>query len=273
MKTRAVERESGMETKKESREVQQSLIECPSCGAHFARTLPACPYCGSTNPEGAEKEYMEDLGEIREDLSELGSAGIGAAAGEIRRHGRFLKRTLLIAAAVAAVLAGLFLFTDYRYERESQKDFLWQRQNFPVMDEFYEAGDYTALAEYYVENGAEGNPVWNYPHAGLLEAVLAMKRLDSLYEEEKAGFPLGQSDLEWLLEDELTILLIRYQSHATKEDRKWVEENSAVYRGDFEQRFSMDEETFGKFEKYAKDSGGYIDHELVKELAAQAATR
>ena len=222
---------------------EHNTVECPSCGAHFDRSLPACPYCGSTNPEGAEKAYMEDLGEIREDLSGLADTGIDTAAVEIRRHGKFLRRTLIIAAAAALLLAGMFFFTEHRWEKKEEEDFVWQRENYPVMDELYESGDYKALAEFYLENGAEGNPVWSYSHAGLCETVLSMERLDDLLKEEERGAAL------------------------------WIKERASAYEEDFRTRFSMDDETLESFRKYTEESGGYVDRAAVKEYVGNMAKK
>ena len=43
-------------------------IVCTSCGASFDKDEPKCPYCGTLNPYGAEKEYKEKLEDIREKL-------------------------------------------------------------------------------------------------------------------------------------------------------------------------------------------------------------
>ncbi len=252
---------------------EHNTVECPSCGAHFDRSLPACPYCGSTNPEGAEKAYMEDLGEIREDLADLTDTGIDTVSKEVRKHGKFLRRTLVIAGVTALIFAGMFFFTENRWEKKAEKDFQWQRENYPVMDELYESGDYRALAEFYLENGAEGNPVWSYSHAGLCEAVLSMERLDDLLEEEKRGAVPDSTDLEWILEDELTVLLAEYQPHITKEDLEWIKERAYAYEEDFRARFSMDDEILERFRKYAEESGGYVDTAAVKEYVGNMAEK
>lgn len=43
-------------------------FNCTSCGAELDHGVARCPYCGTLIPGGAEKEYMEKLDSIREDM-------------------------------------------------------------------------------------------------------------------------------------------------------------------------------------------------------------
>ena len=37
---------------------KENTVSCKSCGASFSADLPNCPYCGTMNLSGAEKDYM-----------------------------------------------------------------------------------------------------------------------------------------------------------------------------------------------------------------------
>ena len=105
------------------------------------------------------------------------------------------------------------------------------------------------------------------------ETVLSMERLDDLLKEEERGAALDSSDLEWILEDELTVLLAEYQPHITKEDLEWIKERASAYEEDFRTRFSMDDETLESFRKYTEESGGYVDRAAVKEYVGNMAKK
>ena len=44
------------------------MIKCPNCGAEIDSNLAKCPYCGYINIHGAEKKYLDNLEDIRENL-------------------------------------------------------------------------------------------------------------------------------------------------------------------------------------------------------------
>lgn len=46
-------------------------IVCPNCGAEIESNVDKCPNCGYINVEGAEKKYMNDLGEIKDNLQKV----------------------------------------------------------------------------------------------------------------------------------------------------------------------------------------------------------
>lgn len=45
-------------------------VICNSCRAQFDNDEPKCPYYGTMNYDGAEKEYLEKLEDVREDMEE-----------------------------------------------------------------------------------------------------------------------------------------------------------------------------------------------------------
>lgn len=45
------------------------MIKCPNCGAEIESNVTKCPYCGYINVPGAEKKYMDDLEDIKENLA------------------------------------------------------------------------------------------------------------------------------------------------------------------------------------------------------------
>ncbi|MBQ2896069.1 MAG: hypothetical protein IJE26_05105, partial [Oscillospiraceae bacterium] len=110
---------------------------CPNCGAECGAALSRCPYCGTLFAEGAEREYMDKLHDIREDMAELAAVpGLGAKS-ELKRQGRRIRRVALLTALAAALLALLFLWQERRWERDNTADYIWQHENFPHMTELY----------------------------------------------------------------------------------------------------------------------------------------
>ncbi len=126
---------------------------CKNCGADFDDNLPKCPYCGAFSYAGAEKEYMERLDDLKEDLEELQETVPELYTEELKKQAQHVKRTLLIVCAVVAVLAlgifGLTRLSDSFYEYDSKAALLFAKEAYPVADEYYAAGDYEGLLEFY----------------------------------------------------------------------------------------------------------------------------
>ncbi len=66
----------------------ENMIECASCGAAYPASKVRCPYCGTADDLAAEKEYMEQLKEVKnemeahtEDGEKAVSKGIGKTVG------------------------------------------------------------------------------------------------------------------------------------------------------------------------------------------------
>lgn len=49
----------------------EKTIVCAFCGAGYEEEAIKCPYCGSTNIRGAEKDYMNKLENVRETMENL----------------------------------------------------------------------------------------------------------------------------------------------------------------------------------------------------------
>lgn len=80
----------------------EKIVICGSCGAEFDKNIVKCPYCGSTNIKGAEREYMEKLEDVREDMGELESVPLEELQDTVKRQGRFLKKVIITILAIVA---------------------------------------------------------------------------------------------------------------------------------------------------------------------------
>ena len=138
---------------------------CPNCGAVLSGTMPRCPYCGTLLAEGAQREYMEKLRDIREDMAELGEAPEREVQGELRRQGRRIRRVAAVCTAAALVLALLFFLQEKRWERDNTADYIWQHENYPYMSELYERGDWEVLKDFIFTAMDEDRPIWDWEYS------------------------------------------------------------------------------------------------------------
>ena len=139
-------------------------FNCESCGALLKDSMARCPYCGTLIPGGAEREYMQKLDSIREDMEELCSVPEQSLKTELRRQGRRMRKIIAAATVVALLLAGLFVLQNRRYDRDNTADFIWSRENFPRFTELYESGEYDALYELVMQAMDEDRPIWDWEY-------------------------------------------------------------------------------------------------------------
>lgn len=126
---------------------------CKNCGAHFDDHLPECPYCGQFSYAGAEKEYMDRLEDMREDLEELHETVPEMYTGELKKQAKHVRKILLIVLGILTALALLFFggskLVDSLYQYDAKAELLFTKEAFPIADEYYDAGDYDGLLEFY----------------------------------------------------------------------------------------------------------------------------
>lgn len=138
------------------------MVSCSNCGASFQENAPECPYCGQIYIPGAEKEYLDNLHEIREDLSEVEGLSGEIYQSEIKKHTR--KTGVIVAVMLIVLLLGSVFIIGMNYlfsYRESEEDIkarmLWQKENFPMLDAWYDEGEYQSILDFmektYEEKG------------------------------------------------------------------------------------------------------------------------
>ncbi len=49
----------------------KKMLHCENCHAIIPIDSATCPYCGALNAVGGEKQYMEQLFDLKEDVKEL----------------------------------------------------------------------------------------------------------------------------------------------------------------------------------------------------------
>ena len=76
------------------------IVNCGTCGGEFDASLVRCPFCGTAYKPAAEEEYMDQLEDVREDLSQHTSDADHAT-------GKLVRKSLCIAVIVAVIIAVL----------------------------------------------------------------------------------------------------------------------------------------------------------------------
>ena len=163
------------------------IVVCGSCGAQFDEDRAKCPYCGSTNLKGAEKEYMEKLKGIKGNMGELDEVPMEELKGAFQKQGKRLKKVLLSLLALAAVLL-LVIFLTGRGEKKDYRDqYLWEQENFPKLDQLYDAGEYDDMLAYVNQLTDDGeHDLFEWEHYDFYLAYGSAARVQELLEKREA---------------------------------------------------------------------------------------
>lgn len=249
-------------------------ISCSLCGAKFNEAEPRCPYCGSTNIKGAEREYLEKLSGVREDLKELDQVAGQELKKTIRDQGSRLKKIILRISAVGiALMLGVVLIKKlpdliFRPEMDEMEEFLWQQEHFKELNELYDMGRYEELLELYHTLEEEASLYgWEhsdfislYDHAFYVEEALGREaRGETMFYNEK-NFAL-------LLFDELYVVgALEFRSDEfTEEEKAYLETYRVMAQEDLDSRWYMTPEEYDAFYQELATFGGCPRLEMCDE--------
>ena len=226
-------------------DTERKTVSCRTCGAEFDATMPNCPYCGTMYLPAAETAYMNKLEGIRGDL-----AGLGALRKkETKAHlGRLSKKLLVAGAALALIViavAAVLLHKERREAAQEQAEFLWQREGFARMDEYYDAGAYEDLVAFYDQAADEGHQVWQYRHWNFCEFYDLILTAQNSLQAWKAE---GGSRL-YLFYDEIKLYRLEYMNDLSPEERTMLDELRQPLLADFNERFPLTEAELDEFRR------------------------
>lgn len=176
------------------------MLYCENCHAPIAEESAKCPYCGALNAIGGEKQYMEQLYDIRKGVEELSDTPAREYRREIGKTGRVIRLTFAVAAGLA-VLAGLFLFLSRRlmdYEpaaEEVRVQMQWEKEVFPKLDALYAEGDYDGVMECVYENQGESYySISNWKHADFINIYTWYQScVEGLEKAASEGYDAGEA--------------------------------------------------------------------------------
>ena len=151
---------------------EKKVIVCGSCGATFDEKLAACPYCDTTNIKGAETQYLDKLEDVREDLADLTDVPMTEVKKEVKKQTKFIIVTIGTILGILLLLVGISLFMKHKDgTRDLQADYIWQQENFPILEELYAQENYEEMVAFYGKAYEEDRPVNKWEHAGFCAAM------------------------------------------------------------------------------------------------------
>ena len=151
------------------------IYKCPNCGADIESDTAKCPFCGYINEKGAEKAYMEQLDDVRLRLDTVDEEAAAEYGKGYRRVLKIMAITLAVAAIVTVIAVILHNLISGGLKKrgndsaeQTLQEMAWERENFPVFDEYYEAGDYEGLWNAVFSDEAMSHDVYKWKHSGFI---------------------------------------------------------------------------------------------------------
>ena len=250
-------------------EMEAKKIVCTSCGAEFDDTLAMCPYCGSLNYKGAEAEYLGKLEGVRQDMQQLEQVPLQELRERLKKRRKFVLKIFSILAVLAILfIVGVYAL-NYTKPRDKQADYLWEKENFPVMDQMYKDRDFAGLVALYIQAVEDDRPVMDWEHNSVLSILLECDNAEQYLADEGAGRSLQEYEEASLLFSYWRLKGMDYSAVLTEKEREYLRSHVEGILVRLEGRYTFTPEEEKKFEDYLQEHYGYPDYDYCKEYIAE----
>lgn len=246
-------------------------IVCMSCNGSYDDNLPKCPYCGSTNIKGAEKEYMEKLEEIREDMRELDEVPTEELHAAIRKQGRKLRNILMLIGAFVLLAAVIFLFINRTESKDYMAEYLWQQEHYSKLNELYDSGQYDELEELYYELLQDENAnMFDWEHYAFLSAYIEGEVIVDYLEGEAEG-TLSEGKLYSLFYTEWKMKGVGLRKEEfTEQEYEALLPFIEISEADLSSRWKLTEEEYNAFfDELTKNGFAYVSYDKCEEFVKE----
>lgn len=246
---------------------------CSSCGAEYEDSLAKCPYCDTINYKGAEKEYLNKLEDVREDMGELAYVPESTVKAELKKQGHLVRKIVIIVIIVIGLLFSVPYVLEFLADAggpPEKEQFLWQTENYPKFDALYEAGEYDELVKVLNEELLGEYSIWDYEHRAfafvygdISSAKEAMEKIDSgenTSEDIYTKLLYSQVDLivQWERDDELS-----------DEEREILKPLMDEVVADYYTRWQMSEEEHAELVKIAEENYHVLPYDEAEKFVKE----
>lgn len=243
----------------------EKKIKCLNCGAEFSRELAKCPHCNAIYEWGAEKKYMQNLERIKEDLADIPEQVQKTYKKEASATWKKIFVIVGAATVLVGVLAGIFAgihkTREKSYETDLKAQLLWEKENFPKMDEWYAQGDYDAILEWMYEcYEDEGYAVWNWEHYSFISAYDSYLSFMDSIDDMKNAESVNKRAFQYTTSSAMYLAFFLKEKNYAPEEWKLIQEWQAdAEEALYDELGFTKEEVQELYEKINHD--GYIDYD------------
>ena len=246
----------------------EKTIVCSSCGAVFEEEAVKCPYCGSTNIRGAEKDYMDKLENVRETMENLDEVPVQELRKVVKRQSRKIRIVMFSVAVIALILIACSIISENVSKRDYRSQYQWRLEHYPQLDALYNEGKYDELVDMAYNELAKDKDciLYEWEHYQFMETYDMLKSLNEDL-DEYVGVELKDYQLKWIFYSEWRAKEVIYSK-----EKYLPEEYEALLpmlekaETDFNARWNMCEEDYAIFYSYLKDPNqGYVPLSITDE--------
>lgn len=247
-------------------------LHCENCHALIHRDSPKCPYCGALNVLGGEKQYMEQLYDLREEVEELQSVPIREYRKGFGSAGKIIKRTLMILILAVIFIGALFWVFNRFYghellEEDIKARMYWEKENYPILDAMYEEGDYDGILEFQsIHCTEDAYSVSNWEHTDFID-VYAWYLSCREGAERIASGDYNDKDVYWLILDAMFVWQDRSYAVYSAAEVELIDEYRQEVKELVSARLGIEEEFDRLYEECCSEDeyGIYFDHDLAQK--------
>lgn len=252
---------------------QSKMLNCENCGAFIPADAAKCPYCGALNLPGGEKQYMDNLFELKEDVKELSSVSLEEYKKELGRTGRLFKWALVIFAVIAVLGGLLYLWVEKSplYETDSadvKAQMFWERENYPKLDAMYEEGDYDGILEFEAMDCEDGYySMAGWEHYDFIDVY----RWYAACRERAVELDSGEYDEDnvyWFIMDAMFLMRDKSYESYDADEQELIEGYKQEIMELMDAKLGMgEEETKSLYAECCKEDeyGAYLDFKLAEK--------
>lgn len=253
---------------------------CPNCGARVAENEAKCPYCGTMYYPEAERQYMEKLDDIKEEMDQMPEK-----TAEIykKRTGHSVKKLMTgigIGCAVLLAVVGGYRLKEAAEEKKDHENQImqmqWLREHETMLDELYKNGEFDKIMEIREANPEIDFGRWDHATfliyyryyvlcCGYEERLEAGETLDA-YELGQAAMAamslLYEAEEEPELDEDSREV---YSFGLTKKDMEYIEEYQEIAQTLLHEKLMVTEEEAKRFYQENRDEYGIVSWEAFEE--------
>lgn len=247
-------------------------IVCASCGAGFDDEQVKCPYCGSTNIKGVEKDYMEKLEDVRETMESLDDVPVEELQKVVKKQSRRIRIVMILVVAIALLVIAIYLISGYVDKRDYRNQYLWRQEHYPQMDTLYNEGKYDELADlvYYELINDKDCVLYEWEHYQFIDTYELLRSLSKDL-DFYSGRELKDYELQWIFYSEWRVKEAIYSK-----DKYSPEEYEALLpfiekaEADFNARWNMSQEDYDRLYGYLTNPDqGYVPLNITDEYVKE----
>lgn len=261
----------------DNKETKQLL--CKNCGAKIDELDAKCPFCGHINFVGAEHEFMENMYRTEENLDKITEDQVDDIKKEVKKNSKLMFIVAGIAGAVALVVVLYMLFINlilgsYDAEEDAKDRMFWQKENFPILNEWYEAGEYEKILDFqrdlYLSDDSGNYSLYEWEHYYFLQAYQNYVCLTEYEEKLNRGDKIDAFDAKYMLYYGMWLYYNHYDKEYGNFTEKDIELITTVYRDKaeellFERMKFTKEELDEVHQKVVSEDGRYIEWDKCKK--------